>query len=180
MDFLVNFMKEQMSIGGISKNVSDEVEALWNEYKLPQLENDCSIISADFGNLGSLVIRRIASFDKAEPFKYEGGSYDYVSVKSDLTTRILWTDYSNTEPYNRQGGLYCDGATFEHLGSPVIENDNYREFIANAEYNSNISFAVWGYRFNDFYNSISFGICLKTDKVEEFVSKLRQIIGKPA
>jgi len=31
-----------------------EVNELWNEYKLPKLQNNCSIITADFGNLGSI------------------------------------------------------------------------------------------------------------------------------
>lgn len=179
MNFLINFMTEHMSMGGISKNISDEVETLWNEYKLPQLEDNCSIINADFGNLGSLVIRKITSYENPQLFSYKSGNYDYVSVLADKIECILWTDYKNIEPYNRQGGLYCDGASFKNL-EIVNLTHNYREFVGKFEYNSNISFPVWGYRFNDFYNSIRFGICLKTDKVKEFISKLRLIIKKPS
>jgi len=178
MEFLANFIRENKSIGGISIEISDKVKELWNEYKLPKLQNKCSIINADFGNLGSIVIRDIASFETETTFKYESGSYDYISIKSDCTTKILWTDYSDVEPYNRNGGLYCDGASFEHLGSPIIEKKEYREFYSKRTYNTNISFAVWGYKFNDFYKSITFGLCIEKEKVEEFLSKLRSIINK--
>lgn len=176
--FLQNFISENTSAGGLTLEISDEIEKLWNEYKLATIENDCAIISADFGRLGSLVIRYIASIDEDKELKYKSGSYDYISVKTEQTKRILWTDYKNIEPYNRQGGLYCDGASFEYFGKPVVEKPEYREFIDEGKYPSNISFAVWGYRFNEFYKSITFGICIKKELVEEFVEKLRKIVGK--
>lgn len=175
---LANFIRENKKSGGLSIEISNQVEKLWNEYKLEKPEENCSIISADFGRLGSLNIREIAVFEKEVVFKYEGGSYDYISTKTKSTTNILWTDYQNIEPYNRQSGLYANGSSFESLGTPVVEKDDYREFIAKHVYNGNVSFAVWGYRFNNFYESITFGICLKTEKVYEFISKLRTIIGK--
>lgn len=173
-----DFMTENKKAGKLTKEQSDEVERLWDKYKLPNVEPGNSIISADFGTLGSLVIREVESttFDKA--LKYEGGSYDYVSIVATTTKRILWTDYSQTEPYNRQGGLYCDGSSFESLGIPVVSKPDYREFVATDKYRSNITFGVWGYRFNDFYGSVTFGICIKTELVDEFINLLRVIINK--
>lgn len=179
MDFIESILNEFKLNGGLDERVSEEVKLLWDEYKLLESEEGCSIISAEIGYLGSLVIRRVLSFeDGVQLFKYERGGYDYVHIMADSTTRILWTDYSDTEPYNRQCGLYCDGSSFESLGDPVLEKNTYREFIATDERKSNTCFGVWGYLFNDFYGSIRFGICLKTDKVGEFVEKLRKIIGK--
>ena len=175
---LLNFMRENKKSGGLSIEISNEVEKLWNEYKLEKTSENCSIISADFGRLGSLNIKEIAEFEKETVFKYESGSYDFISTKTKSTTNILWTDYQNIEPYNRQSGLYANGSSFESLGKPILEKEDYREFVSKHVYNGNVSFAVWGYRFNDFYESIIFGICLKTDKVDEFISKLRVLIGK--
>ena len=175
---LGNFIRENKKSGGLSIEISNQVEKLWKEYKLDKTEENCSVISADFGRLGSLNIKEIASFEEEKVFKYESGSYDYISTKTKSTTDILWTDYQNIEPYNRQSGLYANGSSFKSLGNPILEKEDYREFVAKHVYNQNACFAVWGYRFNDFYESITFGICLKTEKVDEFISKLRTLIGK--
>ena len=113
-----------------------------------------------------------------KPLKYESGNYDYVSIVANKTTRILWTDFSDIEPYNRQSGLYCDGASFSMLGEPVKEKEYYREFISIKEYNSNISFGVWGFDYNSFYGSVRFGLSIKKEKVDEFILKLRNVINK--
>lgn len=176
--FLYDFVQENKKAGKLTKETSDQIEALWNKYKLPIVESGTSIIEADFGVLGSLVIRDVESTEFDRPLKYESGSYDYVSIVAPTTRRILWTDYSETEPYNRQGGLYCSGSSFESLGYPVVKKPDYREFNATDKYQSNITFGVWGYRFNDFYGSITFGICIKSELVDEFIYQLRAIIGK--
>lgn len=176
--FLHNFVSENKKAGKLSIETSMRVEELWNEYKLHELTSDCAVISADFGFLGSLVIRYISHAEKHESLRYESGSYDFVHVKTDQTKRILWTDYQNIEPYNRQSGLYCDGASFEMLGSPVVSNESYREFIEDGKFPSNIAFGIWGYRYNSFYGCITFGMVINKELVDEFVEKLRVIIGK--
>jgi hypothetical protein len=175
--FLADFINENMKSGKLTSETNEQVESLWNQYKLSEVKEGRTIINADFGVLGSLVLRKIINADKEYKLEYKSGSYDYISVKCS-TRRILWTDYSKTEPYNRQGGLYCDGASFEGLGSPVKETPEYREFDATDKYTSNITFGVWGYKYNDFYGSILFGLCIKNELVKEFIEKLRQIIKK--
>ncbi len=175
---LLDFISENTKVGGLPKDISDKVEVLWNRYKLDNLEDGCSIISADFGRLGSLNIKEIESFETPIKFKYESGSYDFISVVSKSDHDILWTDYQNIEPYNRQSGLYANGSSFESLGSPVLEKEEYREFNSKHNFRCNISFGVWGFRYNSFYETVSFGICLKNDTVDEFISELRKIIGK--
>lgn len=139
---MTRFLADNNASAGIMESVSKRVEALWNEYKLPSLVEGCSIISADFGLLGSLVIREIDSFDENVSFKYERGNYDYISVITKSGRYILWTDYEYIEPYNRQGGLYCDGATFSYLGEPVKETETYREFDKSYIGKGSISFDV--------------------------------------
>jgi hypothetical protein len=175
---LGNFISEQTKAGGLNETINEIVKALWNEYKEFDIKTDCTIITADFGRLGSLVFRTVDEYEDNKPLIYKEGSYDYISIISKCTKRILWTDYNDTEPYNRQSGLYCDGASFESLGHPVKQTKEYREFNSTINYIINISFGVWGYSYNTYYNSITFGICIKNNKVDEFVNKLRIILGK--
>lgn len=176
--FLADFIKQQSLAGNLSKEVVIEVEKLWNKYKQSNVNTDCSIISADFGMLGSLIIRTVDKLrDDETKLNYKSGDYDFISIVSNSTRRILWTDYSSIEPYNRNSGLYCDGASFDFLGEP-INYPTYREFDAVSQYESNISFGVWGFSYNDFYGSVTFGICIKNEQVDEFIKLLRDIIGK--
>lgn len=174
---LLSFINELSSTGKIPIEISNEIEKLWNEYKLNKVSEECTVITADFGYLGSLVLRDIVELQENYSLKYLPGEYDYISVRC-LTRRILWTDFEPIEPYNRQTGLYCDGASFKILGEPKVITDKYREYDTTSSHYSNISFAVWGYRYNEFYGSVRFGICIKTDLVDEFISKLKKIIGK--
>lgn len=177
--YLRNIISENKKVGGLDVETVQNIQDLWNEYKLAKSCENTSIITADFGCLGSVVIRKIKEYEKEYTFKYEGGGeYDLISVIHENTTRILWTDYKNIEPYNRNSGLYCDGASFEHLGSPVIEKDEYREFYKTSEHGGNLGFGVCGFNYNNFYKTVSFGMCVENTKVDEFILKLRNIINK--
>lgn len=175
---LLSFMVESKKSGGLTKEISDKVEELFKKYKLDKSEDGCSIICADFGNLGSIEIKEVEEFEKPVDFKYRDGYYDYITVTTKSITDILWTDYENIEPYNRQGGLYANGSSFSSLGKPVLEKESYREFISTRPIKINTSFAVWGFGYNDFYGSITFGLCIKSENVDTFISELRKIIGK--
>ncbi len=175
---LIDFVIENKNAGGLNKLVVDQVKELWNKYKLTQLASDCSIIEGDFGRLGSLITREIKSIDGDISLKYESGSYDYVSIVSKNATYLLWTDYSPEQPYDRTSGLYCGGMSWQLLGKPIIEKPEYREFQYVYEYLTNISFAVWGFDYNDFYGSVRFGLCIKTENVKKFTEELRKIIDK--
>lgn len=176
--FLHDFINENKKAGKLSKQQSEEIERIWNNYKSLKVSSGYSIIDADFGTLGSLVIREVESSDFDNDLKYKSGSYDYVSIVTKNTKRILWTDYSDTEPYNRSSGLYCSGASFDSLGPPVIQKPDYREFNSTCKYQSNITFGVWGFDFNDFYGSVRFGICIETKLVDAFIGQIRTIINK--
>lgn len=178
-NFMVNFLFDQIKTGEIDQNFADAVKELWDKYKLPNVDSNCAIITAEFGKLGSLVVRNVKSIDEPiSSLKYERGSYDYVSIISDVKRTILWTDYDSIEPYNRQGGLYADGSSFSSLGLPVLEKEEYREFDSTHEYISNTSFGIWGYSFNDYWKHVRFGMSIEKTKVDEFITELRKIIGK--
>lgn len=167
--------------GGLSKEVSDKVEALFNHYKLNEVKGGNSIITAEFDKYGSLCISHIASVESEQPvlLKYESGSYDYISCKIAQDEKILWTDFKDIEPYNRQGGLYANGASFASFGAPISVTKEYREFYSKFDNRCYLSsFPVWGFSYNDFYGSVKFGICLERENVEPFINQLRSIIGK--
>lgn len=180
---LAAFMFENAQVGQMNTGIASQIEALWNEYKLNTLLHDfpISIIDADFGVLGSLIIRDVKSVDPCKQdlvLEYKPGNYDFVSITESRDRRILWTDFSDVEPYNRQSGLYCGGMSWEILGAPVRVTDTYREFQHDHRGEWNIAFAVWGFDYNDYYGSVRFGIVIPTNKVDEFISRIREIIGK--
>ena len=188
MDF-AKFIKGNTKAGSISVELKDKILNLYDEYKLPFLTKNTNILCADFGydNFGSIVIRHVKELDLIDnenenqtlfKLKYLPGDYDYVCIISDKLTKILWTDYSEIEPFNRQGCFYCDGASFESLGEPILKTEKYREFYSINEYVHNISFAIWGFNYNTFYKSIKFSLCIEENKTEEFIAKLRKLINK--
>lgn len=153
------------------------LEVLFNEYKLNTVGLGCSIISVDTGLLfGNITIHNIIDLDRRgkQELSYESDSYDYVSVNSNGKT-ILFTDYREEEPYNRQSIFYV-GYSWSSL-SLVNETNQFREFETANQPNGG-SFPVWGFSFNDFWNTIQFGICLQTEKAEEFMTKLRNLLNK--
>lgn len=178
-NFMLNFLLENEASGGLSKEVVDKIKILWKKHKLEFVTDKCAIITADLGNLGSIVTRYVESVENSEiKLKYKTGSYDFISIKSNKTKRILWTDYKNIEPYNRQGGLYCDGASFDFLGNPVKETKEYREFISVDTSPSNIGFGVTGFEYNEFYGSLKLGLSINKKSVSGFIYALRMILNK--
>jgi len=178
--FLADFMDEQRKTGKLNKKTSGLIETLWNEYKVGELKENHSIIEGDFGCLGSIIMRKIAEIKEPCIFAYKDGSYDYIDISSSSIRKILWTDFSDEQPYNRQSGLYCNGADWDFLGEPIKITEDYREFDRTYEYRheQNTCFAVWGFGYNDLYGCVRFGLCIENEKVEEFLSKLKVLIGK--
>jgi len=179
---MLNFFQEQKATGKLSLETSNEIEKLWNEYKLPALKKGCCTLNFEGGMLGFISVRNIIDVDPEDlmPLKYESGSYDYVSVTCNYNQLILWTDYKDIEPYNRQSVLYAEGFSFESLGAPVKQEKNYREFhYKNSQLSTwSASYAVWGYSYNDIYSTVRLSMSIDAEKVEEFIQKLRVLIGK--
>lgn len=190
MDFIENFLNDNFKSGSISEELRNKILNLYDEYKLPFLTKNTNILCAEFGydNFGSIVIRHVKELDLIDEnenenqtlfkLKYLPGDYDYISIISDKLTKILWTDYSEIEPFNRQGCFYCDGASFESLGEPILKTEKYREFYSIDEYVHNISFAIWYFTYNTIFKSIKFSLCIEENKTEEFIQKLRKLINK--
>src|SRR5690349_654584 len=97
LSFLLDFMKQNHKAGQLGPFTVELIKTLWDVYKLPALTTEfpISIIDADFGVLGSVIIRDVESYDEELVFKYEEGNYDYVSIRECRDRRILWTDFSN-------------------------------------------------------------------------------------
>lgn len=176
---MINMIKDFKANGGLDKSTSEKCKELVDKYKLSAIKSETCFITAEIGQYGSISIKHAAEVEDVE-LKYEEGSYDYVSCSVKKKEIILWTDYSDTEPYNRHGGLYADGSSFGMLGTPTVKTKEYREY----HYKSNCSgsylssFPLYGFWFNDIYGSIKFGICIEPENVDMFIQELRKIIGK--
>ena len=175
---LANFVAENKKAGGLGFIEADLIKGLVEMVRVTKPTEKHSIVSCNCGFLGSIVIRNIESIDEPVTLSYEPGNYEFISICASSTRRILFTDYKDIQPYNRQYGLYCNGASFGMLGLPVAEHEGYREFDITLTHKSNISFGVWGFCYNDFYGTVQFGVAIPTDKVDKFIKDLRALLGK--
>lgn len=184
MKSLANFIQENKEAGKLPKVIADKIEELVKEYRLNTVDKGTTIITADFGILGSVVLREVIETEENYHLEYKERS-QFLSINC-KTRRILWTDFQEIEPYKRQSGLYCDGDSFDSLGAPVREvfgslenpDKNYREFDAVNPSNGNISFTIDSFNYNNYYGSVRFGLCVLNEDVEPFLTELRQLIDK--
>ena len=167
--------KEASNNNFLTETKVKEVYDLWNSLKKETVETGDTIICLELGKFGNIEIRQVSEIETPKTLKYDEGSYDYISIASQDDRTILFTDYSITEPYNRQPPFYV-GYSFSNLNL-IKDNGDYREFQSSAG-KCRITFAVWGFSFNHYWNLIKFGMCIKTDNVPEFISKIRKIFGK--
>lgn len=175
---LLNFIEEQQIVGGLTQEKRISLEDIFLKYKLDTIQKGCSVVDCELGILGSITIDKVGSVEEPQKLGYKKGGYDYVSILSDSTRTILWTDHSDTEPYNRQGGLYGGGVSFDMLGEPLVDTPEYREFQRTSEIFCNMSKPVWGFTYNNFYKTVKFGLSIKNENVEEFISSVRLILEK--
>ena len=181
--FIAGFIKDNFGNAGMSLEKANTLKSLVDKYKVDALDietaNQYSVISVSFGKLGSLVTRRIQSIENPIELSYEEGSSDFLCIKC-KTDKILWTDFEETEPYNRQSGLYCDGASWNGL-ELVKTHSEYREFESTEKYKdfiSNLSFGISGFHYNDYWKSVRFGLVIGNESVNEFISTFRNVVGK--
>lgn len=163
--------------GSLSAEIAAEIEKVFHEYKKTEVEVGDVIVCVEAGNFGSICIRTVDELREPTTLKYlPRGDYEYISIVTKCETQILWTDFSKEQPYNRQSPFYVP-CSWDSLDL-MKETPYYREF-ALPPHASNISFGVYGFHFNEYWNLVRFGACIKADDLEAFVNKLRYFLGKP-
>jgi len=150
------------------------IHDLWNKHKKEQVEAGDTIICLDMGKFGNIEIRHVTELDKPTTLKYKEGYYDFVSIRSDYDRTILFTDYSTTQPYNRQSPFYV-GYSFESM-QLIKDSGEWRRYETVGK--NNICFSVWGFSYNKYCDLIQFGICMKTESVNEFLETILKILEK--
>jgi hypothetical protein len=169
-DFNKNLKKE------IDLVLAYTIEALVGEYRKAKVEVGDVIISVETGKMfGNIEIRNVSILEEERVMCYEKGSYVYMSIESDVK-RILWTDFEETEPFNRQGAFYVPNR-FSDM-TLVKTTEDYREYIYERKEHGRIHFGVWGFTYNDLWKNLKFGLCLKKEQEEEFISKLKELLNK--
>lgn len=173
--FMSRFILDNNSSAGITPEKYEEIKKVVDKYKVDHISDGTSIIDGDFGILGSIVVRQLQEVNLDEPvmIKFEEGMF--VSITTSQVRKVLWTDYKNIEPYNRQGGLYADGASFESLGDPIIEKDDYRVYDRTIVYNGHISFGLPNNRYNEFWKSVKIGTVVKNEDVDAFIKEILEL-----
>lgn len=163
--------------GKLTPEIAAEIEKLFHEYKKNEVEVGDYIITLEAGNFGNMCIRSVDELRKPTTLKYlERGDYEYVSILTNKEETILWTDFSETQPFNRQAPFYV-GHDWSRLNL-IKTTPTYREFDVTP-HPSNVSFGVYGFYFNPYWFKVQFGICLKAEDKDAFISKLRYFLGKP-
>lgn len=119
----------------------------------------------------------MTSFKKEITFEYKHDTYIYISVSGTQKT-ILWTDYVDEQPFDRQSYTIYVPIPFSDFGNPVVEKPDYREFIYDDTEEKERGIRVDGFTHRPYSSHVRFGFCIETDKVEEFMTKLRQIMCK--
>lgn len=173
---IMQFISDHKINDKISEELSKEIEQLFLKHKKDTVDVGDVLIIVETGlNFGNIEIKNVFEIIEPRTFSYKSGYYDYVSVFCDLHI-ILWTDYDDTEPYNRQGSFYI-GHSFDGLNVERTEN-NYRELSYDSDTKINSSFAIWGFNFNNFWGTLRFGICIDSNKKDKFLSSLRKLLNK--
>lgn len=156
------------------------IKELVDNYKKSQLSHGDTVIDVEMGFYGSISIRNIKTAKQPGlQLKYKSGSYDYVGAELEAEQVILFTDDSDVEPFNRQSPFYVP-YSFKSL-TPMENNGldkRYRVF-SYFQSNGNLSWSIPGFKYNEVWETVRFGICLDRDKAEEFVRRLLILIGKP-
>ncbi len=160
-------------------DLSECIGILFYEYKLHTIKDNSSIITASLGvgYLGNVQITKVTSFKKEITFEYKHDNYIYISVSGTQKT-ILWTDYVDEQPFDRQSYTIYVPIPFSYFGNAVVEKPDYREFIYDDTEEKERGIHINGFTHSPYSPHVCFGFCIETDKVEEFMTKLRQIMCK--
>jgi hypothetical protein len=175
---VAQLLQDSKLTGGLSLEAISKIQDLWNNLKTQPSAKECSIISAEFGKFGHIEIFDVSRFEQGDyQLKYLSRNYDYVAISSKKETCILWTDYQDIQPYNRQSCFYV-GRSFQTLGEPKVKKEDYREFYFESKKLQSMSLPVWGFQHNKTYDEVKFGMCIETQNVDLFISELRKILEK--
>lgn len=176
-DTPTQFMADLSSNTGISQQIADQIRNLVDSYKKSNVETGDVIITVETGSLfGHITSRWVSEIKKPVILEYQEGRYDYITITLQKEEIVLWTDFSDNEPFNRRGCLYIPHR-FNSL-QLVNKTNKYREFIYNREGKYNISFGISWFHYNSFWKQVDFGICVKNSDAEIFISKLRKLLDK--
>lgn len=175
---IAQLLQDSKLTGGLSLEAIAKIQDLWNSLKIQPSASECSIITAEFGKFGHVEIFDVSRFDQGDyTLRYSSVGYDYVGICSKKETCILWTDYQDIQPYNRQSCFYV-GRSFQTLGEPKVKKEDYREFYLESKRLQSMSLPIWGFKHNKTYNEVRFGMCIETKNVDLFISELRKILKK--
>lgn len=161
----------------ITKEISEQILDLINKYKKTDIEIGDYIINSCMSNLGHIESYKVL-FNEKEGKLLNYDKQEYVSIKGELVGTILFTDFSSVEPYNRTSPNIYIGHDWKRLNL-VKTSKTYREFKLNVKnWISNISFPFQVFTFNEFWDMITFSICLKDEDYNNFIQEYRTLINK--
>lgn len=178
-------IKTQMAVDsfrntGLPEENVDFIKELCEKFRKNIFRKGDTIILGKFGEFGTIQIipaEDLLSVDEPEAdnvkLSYtEKGDNVWVTTRNKKT--LLWTDYSATDPCNRQEPFYA--GLFFNMMQFNYSTGSYREFEYIGDNNSYIN--INGFEYNSFWKIISFGICLETKNVDEFLVNLRKLSNK--
>lgn len=178
LNILAQMLSDLSLVSGLGEEKAKSIQFINDAHRTERFEPGDYVVTAEFGKLGSMVIREIGEgieLNKIEPNESDRfATFYYVSQRT-----ILLTDHSTTEPYNRQGGLYADGSSFETLGAPVITTDTLRMYDTVRKTYIQLSTTLSGFRYNTFWDTVSFGIVVQKEMINDYLEDMARVVLGP-
>lgn len=172
---MLQFFHDKSIDGEISQQLADRLKELWNKYKKSEINPGDVIICVEAGKFGHYTVRTVESC-KQGALQYDRNKDEYITLTASREETVLWTDYSKTQPYNRQAPFYV-GHDFSRL-QLVIDTGVYREFKTPTYSSTRVSFGIRAFEYYEGWNFARFDLCLKAEHEQEYLLQVRALLGK--
>ena len=165
---------ESSKAEGLSEETANKIKALLDRYKKTTMECSDVIVCVNCGFFGSIEVKHIVDVNSSPELNYT--ERKYVNLAVNPTTITIYTDFSTTEPFNRQGSFYI-GTSFSQL-ELIKATVDYREFKYMREFKSSECFGISPFSYNPYYKTVDFDICIAKESAHEFICELKNLLGK--
>lgn len=172
---IMDGQKNKISETGLTLDVAEQIKLLNNRFNKYDAHIGDYMINVYTGMFfGHVDIHKIEAIHDRIVIPREQ-EYSRVDISS-VDKIILWTDFSNMEPYDRQGAFYL-GMRLRSMELTKSTN-SYREYVFESSKISKQSLPVRGFYYNETRMDVQFAICIKPEQTNQYITELRKLLKK--